>query len=314
MVIPVISIICNTFNHEKYIRDALESFVGQEVSVPFEVLVHDDASTDSTADIIREFEAKYPEIIKPIYQKENQYSQGVKITPQIQLPRAQGKYVAFCEGDDYWTDAKKLQTQFDCMEAHPEYSGCCHAYEMVSRDKRLLQDKRLTSSDGVVPMESLIGDQLKAPHFATLFLRREVLQGLGGVFLGKSCNDMVIRLYCARQSPLYYLNRTMSAYRRFTEGSWTMRVGGSQAALAEGHKDTISFLRNYDEITDGKYADEIRQCIDWREFEIALIQGDFRTAKRKHAYHGASLKRKIYIALGCLMPKTVQWMRKKSDS
>ena len=311
MTIPAISIICNTFNHEKYIRDALESFVGQKVSVPFEVLIHDDASTDGTADIVREFEAKYPELIKPIYQKENQYSQGVKITPLIQLPRTRGKYVAFCEGDDYWTDMRKLQTQFDFMEAHLEYSGCCHAYNMVSRDKQLLQVKRLASSDGVVPMACLIGDQLQAPHFATLFLRRECLLGLGGEFLGKGCNDMIIRLYCAQQFPLYYLNQEMSAYRRFAEGSWTLRIGGSQAALAEGHKSAISFLRGYDEITNGKYADEITQCIDWREFEIALIQGDFRTARRKYAYQKASLKRRIYISLGCMFPKAIQWMRKK---
>jgi len=96
----------------------------QKTGFDFEVLIHDDASTDGTSDIIREYEKKYPNIIKPIYQKENQYSKGVLISLTYQFPRAKGKYIALCEGDDYWTDPYKLQKQVDFMEANPEYSLC----------------------------------------------------------------------------------------------------------------------------------------------------------------------------------------------
>ena len=85
----------------------------QKTDFPFEILIHDDASTDGTADIIREYEAKYPDIIKPIYQTENQYSKGIKVSQVYQFPRAKGKYIALCEGDDYWTDPYKLQKQVD---------------------------------------------------------------------------------------------------------------------------------------------------------------------------------------------------------
>ena len=108
----MVSVICNTYNHEKYIKSALDGFVMQKTNFEYEVLIHDDASTDSTADIIREYEKKYPDIIKPIYQSENQYSKKVPISKTYQYSRAKGKYIAICEGDDYWTDPFKLQKQF----------------------------------------------------------------------------------------------------------------------------------------------------------------------------------------------------------
>lgn len=118
---PLVSICCITYNHEKYIRDAIESFLMQETNFPFEIIIHDDASTDKTADIIREYEKKYPELIKPIYQTENQYSKGVKINLEFNFPRAKGKYIALCEGDDYWTDPNKLQIQVAFLEENPDY-------------------------------------------------------------------------------------------------------------------------------------------------------------------------------------------------
>ncbi|WP_440953189.1 glycosyltransferase family 2 protein [Methanococcoides sp. FTZ1] len=118
---PLVSICCITYNHEKYIREAIESFLMQETDFPFEILIHDDASTDNTASIVREYSEKYPNIIKPIFQKKNQYSQGVKINLTFNYPRAKGKYIAICEGDDYWTDPKKLQIQVAFLEENPDY-------------------------------------------------------------------------------------------------------------------------------------------------------------------------------------------------
>src|SRR5690554_1131863 len=123
---PFVSISCTTYNHEKYIKDAFEGFLMQETTFPVEILVHDDASTDSTADIIREYEAKYPSLFKVIYQHENQYSKKVKIGPTFQHPRVKGEYYAPCEGDDYWTDPLKLHRQVGLLEKHPEVSFSFH--------------------------------------------------------------------------------------------------------------------------------------------------------------------------------------------
>ncbi|MCC5797761.1 MAG: glycosyltransferase [Methylophaga sp.] len=118
---PVVSICCTTFNHEAYIEDALEGFLIQETDFPYEILIHDDASTDRTANIIRDYEAQYPKIIKTIYQTENQFSQGKRINADFNFTRALGDYLAICEGDDYWVDKLKLQKQIHYLMDNPGY-------------------------------------------------------------------------------------------------------------------------------------------------------------------------------------------------
>ena len=118
----VVSISCITYNHAPYIRQCLDGFMMQQTSFAFEVLIHDDASTDGTTEIIKEYESKYPDIIKPIYEEENQWVKGRRGSAVFNFPRAKGKYIAMCEGDDYWTDPLKLQKQVDFLENNPEYS------------------------------------------------------------------------------------------------------------------------------------------------------------------------------------------------
>lgn len=121
---PLLSIQCCTYNQEKYIAETLDGFLLQKTTFPFEVIVHDDASTDRTADIIREYEEKYPDIIKPIYETENQYSKHDGNLSRIVREASKGKYVAYCEGDDYWIDENKLQMQVDFLENNPEFGMC----------------------------------------------------------------------------------------------------------------------------------------------------------------------------------------------
>jgi glycosyltransferase involved in cell wall biosynthesis len=122
---PLLSIACITFNHEKYIHDTLDAFLTQKTNFPFEIIIHDDCSNDETAKIIREYEIKFPKIIKPIFQSENQYSKGTRaILATFVYPKCSGKYIALCEGDDYWIDENKLQKQVDFLEANPDYGLC----------------------------------------------------------------------------------------------------------------------------------------------------------------------------------------------
>lgn len=139
----MVSVCCLAYNHEKYIRQTLEGFVSQKTDFKFEVIVHDDASTDKTESIIEEFGQKYPDIIKPIFQVENQYSKGVKILDAYIYPRCNGRYLCYCEGDDYWCDKDKLQKQFDVLEEHPECSICVHKAQCINEDGSI--------NEGVIP-------------------------------------------------------------------------------------------------------------------------------------------------------------------
>ena len=131
---PLVSILCATFNQEKYIAQTIEGFLMQKADFPIEIIIHDDASTDGTADIVRKYEAEHPDLIKGIYQTENQYSKKVPIWDKFIYPEAKGKYIAECEGDDYWTDPNKLQMQFNFLEGHEDYVAIGHNVRIVDDD------------------------------------------------------------------------------------------------------------------------------------------------------------------------------------
>lgn len=133
----LVSIRCCAYNHEAYIRQCLEGFIMQKTNFSFEAIVHDDASTDNTASIILEYAEKYPNIIKPIIETTNQYSKHDDSLEQIMnnAINPSAKYIAFCEGDDYWIDPYKLQKQIDFLESHPEYVYSCHRYYIYNELK-----------------------------------------------------------------------------------------------------------------------------------------------------------------------------------
>ncbi len=118
---PLVSICCIAFNHASYIEEAINGFLMQETNFPFEIIIHDDASIDGTSDIIRAYALKYPKIIKPIMQEENQFSKGGLINARLVFPKAAGEYIALCDGDDYWTDKQKIQKQVMFLDANLEY-------------------------------------------------------------------------------------------------------------------------------------------------------------------------------------------------
>ena len=135
----LVSIRCVTYNQEKYISQALDSFLMQKTNFPFEIVVHDDASTDKTIEIIKEYEKKFPDIVKPIYETENQYSKKDNSLDLIILSHLKGKYTAYCEGDDFWTNKNKLQKQVDFLEQNLDYGFCCTDVDIYYEDKKKYQ-------------------------------------------------------------------------------------------------------------------------------------------------------------------------------
>lgn len=143
-LLPMVSITCNTYMHENFIRDAIESFLMQKTTFKVEILVHDDASTDNTADIVREYESKYPHLFRNVYQIENQYKKIPKTKKFIPRYKERGKYIARCEGDDYWTDPYKLQKQVDFLEHNPDYVLCFHDAIVVDENNCQISESLLS--------------------------------------------------------------------------------------------------------------------------------------------------------------------------
>ena len=245
----MVTIICLAYNHEAYIRDALEGFVSQQTDFPFEVLVHDDASTDGTADIIREYAARYPDIIRPVFQTVNRHSQGVCIAREFLFPMVRGRYVALCEGDDYWTDPLKLSKQVAALEAHPELDICAHRALKVrcgkaaghvgpgGRSRIIPAEKVILGGGNFVATCSLLCRResylLDTPMRRTLFL------------------DYTLQIQGSLRGGMLYLSDCMSVYRRGVPTSWTSMYRKSHDC--SHYYKTERMLDELDEWTDGRF-------------------------------------------------------------
>ena len=130
----LITVICLTYNHEKYISRCIDSIINQDTSFKYEILIHDDCSTDSTSKIVKEYAEKYPNLIRTIIQEHNQYSLGINIVDDLVIPISKGEYIAICEGDDYWVDKNKLQRQIEAMRKNDNCWICAHEVQIVNRE------------------------------------------------------------------------------------------------------------------------------------------------------------------------------------
>lgn len=295
----MVSVICNAYNHEKFIRQALEGFVMQKTDFKYEVLIHDDASKDRTADIIREYENKYPDIIKPIYQTKNQHSQGIRISKAYQYPRVKGKYIAFCEGDDCWICADKLQKQVEFMEAHPNCTMTCHNSKKIDYQtgKESIQNPVektgfMTAYDVVVNKPSLW------IATASLVLRSELINDRPEFFELPPVGDMPLRYYCFAKGDTYYFEEVMSVYNYRTPGSWS-----AGRKLRSGNY--IEFFEKYNEYTNYKYDEYLKEEIRKYEFRLLAESYDFkalRVPKYRDLYRQMSFKAKLYIFLYTYFP------------
>lgn len=226
-----VSVCCLAYNHASYIRQCLDGFLMQKTNFPIEILIHDDASTDGTQDIIREYEAKYPDIIKPIYQKENQYSKGISISLTYNWSRAKGKYVAICEGDDYWTDPYKLQKQVDFLESHPDYVMCSHRFNQYIQDKNFLEEEKDSTFQGAnYDLKNLIGGKWLTQTLTVMY-RRSALDLKQYDLYGMSM-DIILFYALLKNGKGYCFPDIMGVYRLHGGGVWS-EVSLNQRRLIE---------------------------------------------------------------------------------
>ena len=271
----IVSICCLTYNHEPYIRQCLDGFMMQKTDFHFEILIHDDASTDRTADIIREYEAKHPNIVKPIYQTENQHSKGIGVTRAYQFPRAKGKYIAICEGDDYWTDPCKLQKQVDFLETHSDFEVCTH--------DTLIKNERYKQLDGMLFSKFCDNIFLKIPqkvytiedtltgnifHISSIVFRNVSLQY--PKWMNRfSAGDMVLFMLLAQQGKIYFVNDVMSVYRSNVKSITNTRPEyASQIAFI---KMSIDITRLMNKHFNRQYQKEIHSIIARYYMRLAFL-------------------------------------------
>lgn len=228
-----------TYNQAKFIRQALDGFVMQKTNFPFEVIVHDDASTDGTTDIIREYAEKYPDIIKPIIQTENQWVAGGKIWLRFIWPAIHGEYVAVCDGDDYWTDPNKLQKQADFLDNNPDYSICFHTVSGFFEDGSapdFILEPGLDARD--INLHNLLWSNFIANCSVMYRWINPIKEWPCGVYPG----DWFLHLLHAKHGQIKYIPETMARYRRHKGGvSFASEYGADALHLQWGIQEMMFF-------------------------------------------------------------------------
>ena len=277
-----VTVICLTYNHAAYIKSALEGFVNQKTSFEYEVIVHDDASIDGTQDIIREYEKEYPEIIKPIYQSQNTYCQGSNRFYTYILPKAQGRYIALCEGDDYWIDENKLQLQYDYIEQHPECSLVTNEaiwYDCsINKEKKYYEFKSDDIVNGDIKTYEVINNFVMFP-IASMFFRIDFYYKHEKFLKSVDDYDYVIKTLLALDGSVHLIPRVMSVYRYNTIGSWTSRTAHNKAKNKEHLLRSIETYKRINEYTCYDHREEIEACICAREFSILLSENNYSKMK-----------------------------------
>ena len=309
-----VSVVCITYNQVKYIEQMLKSILSQKTDIAFEILVHDDASTDGTQEIIKKYEKKYPDLIKAILQKNNQYSLG--ISPQItyNYPRVKGKYIAYCEGDDYWSDPHKIQKQFDIMEKNERCSICVHKIQCISNVGNEINKEYppVKLKGGIISSQRYMELELREVGWlfqtSSYFIRTKVVNDYVKSYKNiYPVGDLPLVLFALQRGDCYYLERKMSCYRVNSGGYMTNLKNRDQCIsnckkMIEGHKD-FNKRSNY------KYYKEFNYAILKREVELLELQYDYRhifSRRYKIVRKDMSLKKYILWCVGAFSPHIVK--------
>ena len=262
---PLVSVCVQTFQHKDFIRDCLDGILMQETSFPFEVLLHDDASDDGTSEICREYADKYPNIIRPFLLKENQFSKGVRPLVELQIPRARGRYVALCEGDDYWIDSQKLQTQVDLLERNPECSACAHRNHRLQGKCNLI-----ASSSSELESRVTLKDLAWSCFFQTaslMFIKSKlnIPEEYKSVIL-----DTFLWMLLAEQGDIVVSGQAMSVYRIHEGGIWSKLTAHEKIQTREFYQNRrIEYFQKQGNVL---VSLSLRRRLAYDFFEFAFSQ------------------------------------------
>lgn len=259
---PKVTFLSTTYNQQDYIADTIEGFLIQKTSFPYEIIIHDDCSTDKTREVIDSYKAKYPNLIRTIYQKQNQYSQGVPVT-LIAAKEARAEYIALCEGDDYWINENKIENQYKCIKSDDTIA-------MLFSPGRILYQGRILKK-----IDCYYGSQIKhitaqemLNHHgylgptASYLIKTSMLINCKELFRDAPVGDFFLELYCAAFGKLIYYPEVGSVYRSMAKNSWSENISKDinlVHAHVEGMKKAIKLSKTVKELED----------LDWTSKESA---------------------------------------------
>lgn len=300
---PKVSIVCITYNHGDYIGKAIEGFLMQKTNFPYEILIHDDASTDNTAEVIKSYEVRFPDIIKPIYQTENQYSKGIKIIPTYLFPKAKGEYVAICEGDDFWTDENKLQIQVDYMDKHKDCSITFHHADEISLvDNKVRKGAPFLWSTKVDL--NRFNKRRTIIETCTLVCRKSCLMELPEYYYNSPVGDLPLELFLLSKGYGYYFNKNMATHLFMVPGSWSQRNSDRTIeSYISNMEERIRLYEEFDKTTKKAHNKMVMAEISRYRYYIALKEDNIQEAKRYRKLCRTNFKAYLIDNLYLISPK-----------
>ncbi len=261
-VLPIVSVCCTTFNQKKYIEQCIDSFLSQKTRFPVEIIIHDDASTDGTSEIIACYQSRFPTLIKPIFQDENQFSKGVWVNRYC-FEEARGKFIAICHGDDFWTDSDKLQRQVEVL-LRIDADICGHPAKEIDADgteRGSTTGYRVDEITHFDASELMRGDGNMLPY--------------GSIMMTEAASTNMLRymppvrfhtgtqLLGALRNGLVVMPQIMSVYRKDVPGSTT------EILLGDLEKTTNTIVRKVGVV---KFLRTLYSSEYWKELDRMLVR------------------------------------------
>lgn len=253
---PTVSVRCITYNHAQFIEQCIQGMLMQKTTFPVEIIIHDDASNDGTAEIIGRYLEKYPDLIKGILQPQNLHSQGIS-RDQFMAPLTRGHYIAVCEGDDYWIDPLKLERQVRAIKQHPGCDLCIHKAILSNHETGEEQIiGGYCDSDCVIDVTDIIRKRFGIIPTASALITRSAMQEVQDFRASRpwlTVGDIYLLIFGAKRGGALYIDEAMSVYRAFVPSSWSVSVREKPEKLRRHREARIRSFRELDRLTAGAF-------------------------------------------------------------
>ena len=315
MSTPLLSVCLITYNHVKYIRETIDGILMQKVNFPWELIIADDFSMDGTREIILEYKEKYPDFIKLIFQEKN-VGPAKNWLDLITYPKS--KYIAYLEGDDYWTDPLKLQKQVDYMEAHTECTMCFSAAEIITGDsKKTGNFVRPCKGNRIFTTGDMILGGGDFFHTGSVLFKKNIIDTLPQWCFEAPAGDYPLALICAHKGTVAYIDDIMSVHRSMAKGSWTESMMNNKKNNMEHLNGMIEMLNCFNRYSDGKFEAAVLYKINWYKKYLLVSQEESNCLKdpqNKEIFQLLSADQKVKFILKLYFPRTFKILFKIKHS